>query len=237
MTTTTSTFRRSSSNTPHVQLRWSTRVDGDFHRERVPFDELEQRRRHLVDLPWTQLDEHHGVGVVTVTLPGHADGSRGDVAITSAVDAVLGCWVGDCAPIVLVGAGTQLAVVHAGWRGLAAGIIDIAFAAFDEPVERALLGPVIGPCCYEFGSVDAAAVATGVHASIGELMSPTRWGTDGLDVTAAVRAGCSAHGVGVDLLADCTGCSFDGFSHRVRAEPERHVVAAWQVSTGVEVAT
>lgn len=244
-TTTISTSRRSSSDRPlsrprsltiprpsgpDVHVRWSTRADGDFHRTEVPVAALEPRRRALVDLPWTMLDEHHGVLVQRVTQPGDHDGAPGDVAITELDDAVLGCWVGDCAPIVLVGERQELAVVHAGWRGLAAGVIDVAFAAFAEPVVAAVLGPCIGPCCYEFGAEDLTTVARGVGAEPLAVTGTTRAGTPALDVPAAIRAGLARHGLDAAVVAGCTGCSYDGFSHRVRGERERHVVAAWQGS-------
>jgi copper oxidase (laccase) domain-containing protein len=50
------------------------------------------------------------------------------------------------------GQGTQLAVVHAGWRGLAAGILENALAEFDPGVQlHAWLGPAIGPDAFEVG--------------------------------------------------------------------------------------
>jgi copper oxidase (laccase) domain-containing protein len=241
MTTTTSTSRRSSSNDraaitvalaggSELHVTCSTRLDGDFHRVEVPYPELERRRRALVDLPWTQLDEHHGVTVVRVDAPGAADGEPGDVAITDIEGAVLGCWVGDCAPVVLVGAISEFAVVHAGWRGLAAGVIQTAIRAFHEPVAMALLGPAIGPCCYEFGASDLGAVAAGVGDRVGQISGRTRSGQLALDVQAAVTAACRNEGVPVDVIEGCTGCSFPGYSHRVRRDPQRHVVAAWRSS-------
>jgi polyphenol oxidase len=247
MTTTTSTSRRSSSDPRQrvtagrelvvarstgapVHVRWSSRADGDFHRTEVPLAELDQRRRRLVDLPWTMLDEHHGTVVVRVEQPGECDGARGDVAITACDDAALGCWVGDCAPVVLVGERREVAVVHAGWKGLAAGIVDVAVAAFTEPVVAALLGPCIGPCCYEFGTGDLASVAAGVGAPAASIAGRTRRGTLALDVPAAVARACERHALTVSSFGSCTGCSFDGFSHRVRSERERHVVVAWQGS-------
>jgi hypothetical protein len=47
-------------------------------------------------------------------------------------------------------------------------------------------------------------------------------------MAAAVRAGCRHRGVVVEVVAGCTGCSYDGFSHRVRGDRERHVVAVWR---------
>lgn len=247
MTTTTSTSRRSSSDAPFarvpdeprsltiprrsgptVHLRWSVRGDGDFHRTEVPLVELEPRRRHLVDLPWTMLDEHHGVDVVRVDRPGASDGARGDIALTALTGAVLGCWVGDCAPVVLVGRDRTVATVHAGWRGLAAGVVDVALDALDEPAVAAVLGPCIGACCYEFGASDLDAVAVAAGVAPDRITGRTRLGARSLDVTATVASVLERRRVPLTVVGGCTGCTYDGFSHRVRADRHRHVVAAWQ---------
>ena len=228
MTTTTSTSRRSSSSGRTVAIACSTRRDGDFHLTNQPSAVLERTRRAFVDLPWTMPDECHGVDVVRVDAPGAGDGAPGDIAITALDDVVLGCWVGDCAPIVLIGADREFAVVHAGWRGLAAGVVDVAVDAFSEPVVDALLGPAIGACCYEFGDDDLIAVARGTHAEPGTIRARTTSGTPALDVGAAVRSALAVHGLEATELAGCTGCTYDGFSHRVRRDARRHVVAAWR---------
>jgi YfiH family protein len=57
--------------------------------------------------------------------------------------------VADCLPVALVSAG-RVAMLHCGWRGLAAGIIERALDRFPDP-PRAVLGPAIGACCYEVG--------------------------------------------------------------------------------------
>jgi len=60
----------------------------------------------------------------------------------------------DCLPVLLCDrAGTQVAAVHAGWRGLAGGIIDAALAKFSAPSSEimAWLGPAIGPAAFEVG--------------------------------------------------------------------------------------
>jgi copper oxidase (laccase) domain-containing protein len=241
MTTTTSTSRRSSSSRYGVSevsvaqavgrpltIRCSTPDDGDFHRTEVPFDELEARRRGFVDLPWTQLDQVHGTQIRVVDAPGAADGEIGDVAFTSLDNVVLGCWVGDCAPIVLVGESSEFAVVHAGWRGLAAGVVQRAIGAFTEPVVAAVLGPVIEPCCYEFGIDDLAEVAAGVGSEAAQVTGATSEGEIALDVPAAVRAACDD--LHVERIGGCTGCGQSGFSHRARREPQRHIVAAWRPS-------
>jgi copper oxidase (laccase) domain-containing protein len=240
-TTTISTSRHSSSDADRrrrtltcadgstIHVRWSCRSDGDFHRTDVVFEELERRRRGFVDLPWTMLDEHHGTVAVEVESPGQHDGAGGDIAVTSISGAVLGCWVGDCAPIVLAADDGRLATVHAGWRGLAAGVIDAAVTAFGGTPQWALLGPCIGPCCYEFGAGDLAAVAAGVGVAPDAITGLTRWATPALDVPAAVAAACGRSRISrFEVVGGCTGCGDDVFSHRARGERQRHVVAAWR---------
>lgn len=178
------------------------------------------------------LDERHTTTVIDIGRAGDANGDLGDAMITSQVDAVLGCWVGDCAPVVLIGQRRQLAVVHAGWRGLANGIIDLAIARMNEPVEAAVLGPAIGVCCYEFGEDDAGRVAQGVHAQRSDIVGTTTDGRSGLSVATAVARACQHHQIPLVQIAGCTGCEFDGFSHRARAQRQRHVVAAWQTAAG-----
>jgi len=59
----------------------------------------------------------------------------------------------DCVPIAIVATSGRpaLAVVHAGWRGLAGGVVGAAVAALGAPEAAAMIGPAIGPCCYEVG--------------------------------------------------------------------------------------
>jgi YfiH family protein len=59
----------------------------------------------------------------------------------------------DCVPIAIVSANGRptIAVVHAGWRGLAEGVVAAAVAALGEGAKAAVVGPAIGPCCYEVG--------------------------------------------------------------------------------------
>jgi copper oxidase (laccase) domain-containing protein len=59
----------------------------------------------------------------------------------------------DCLPIAIVSTGARhaLAVLHAGWRGLADGIIAAGAASLGDGPKAAIVGPAIGPCCYEVG--------------------------------------------------------------------------------------
>jgi YfiH family protein len=112
--------------------------------------------------------------------------------------------VADCLPLALAGP-ERVAVLHCGWRGLAAGIVERALATFPNP-PAAALGPCIGRCCYEVGPevLDAFADLEGV--------------ADGrmLDLRAVAEARLRAGGVdSVEHVDLCTSCNPDLlFSHR-----------------------
>jgi YfiH family protein len=59
----------------------------------------------------------------------------------------------DCLPIAIASMNGRpgLAAVHAGWRGLAEGVVDAAVAALGGSPFAAVVGPAVGPCCYEVG--------------------------------------------------------------------------------------
>lgn len=110
----------------------------------------------------------------------------------------------DCLPVALAAPG-RVAMVHCGWRGLAAGIVEAAVARFDEP-PTAALGPAIGRCCYEVGPEVLAEFEGLEDVAEGRM----------LDVRAVARRKLVAAGVtrieDVDL---CTSCREDlFFSHR-----------------------
>lgn len=237
--TTSSTSRPSSSDgtisltvrgsgAPVVRVRCSRRSDGDFHPHHSPLGQLRRRQRAFVDAPWTMLDQSHGATAVEVEQPGSHDGSPGDVMATGSSGAVLGCWAADCAPIVVVGAGSRMAVAHAGWRGIVAGVLDAAVASCDAPVLAVALGPVIGPCCYEFADSDIELVADRLGLPPTAIRGRSVRGVGSLDVPAVIGWFAERLGVPLVRIGGCTGCEFPGFSYRVRQDPGRHVVAVWQ---------
>jgi purine-nucleoside/S-methyl-5'-thioadenosine phosphorylase / adenosine deaminase len=113
----------------------------------------------------------------------------------------------DCLPVVLAGAG-RLAVLHVGWRGLLAGVVEAGAAAVGRNGFRAAVGPGIGPCCYEVGEDVAEPFRERFGADV------ATGGT--LDLRLAAEralheAGCAA----VDRVDACTACDAERFfSHR-----------------------
>jgi len=125
----------------------------------------------------------------------------GQVAIDAGLAPLV--FTADCLPVALAGPG-GVAMLHCGWRGLAAGIIPRgveAIAATD-----AAIGPGIGPCCYEVGED-----VLGAFADIGlDAPGPT------LDLTEVARRLLADAGVErVESAALCTSCEEERFfSHR-----------------------
>jgi polyphenol oxidase len=200
---------------------WTGRADGDHAvgdgAPRVPG----------APAPATWLEQVHGPDVVVVTRPGEHAGTTADAAVTATAGCSVLVRTADCAPVVLLAPGA-VGVVHAGWRGLVAGVVQRAAAAMADlghPARTAHLGPCIRPGCYEFAGPEldevVARYGEGVRASTG-------WGTDALDLPAAVGAACAEAGV-VEVVdvSGCTACDRRWFSHRARAETERQATVAW----------
>jgi hypothetical protein len=147
--------------------------------------------------------------------------------VTAAPGCVLAVRTADCAPVVLVGA-AAVGVVHAGWRGLAAGVVEAAVAAMESLGDRpraAHLGPCIRVGCYEFDGPEADLVVERFGAGV---RGTTAWGTPAMDLPAAVAS--ALRGAGVSEVHDtsgCTACDTRWYSHRARAEVERFATTAW----------
>jgi polyphenol oxidase len=209
-------------------------ADGDVHPERVDVDTLRHRQLALTGSRWVMLDEVHGVDLVSVDALATVEwpvAATGDVLVADRSGEMLAVWVADCAPLALFGAnGTARVVAHAGWRGLADGVIDVAVDAIESTgtrVDAAVLGPCIHACCYEFGADDLERVAAGVGAPVSAVTGSTAWDTRALDLPAAVGAGLARRGVALDIVGTCTGCDRRYRSHRRRADVERHALVAW----------
>lgn len=102
------------------------------------------------------LNQTHSTDVVTVLEP-VANVLDADGAFTTATGVVCSAMTADCLPVILTDTkGTQVAAVHAGWRGLAGGILENAVAKFSNLDSDnqiiAWLGPAIGKDAFEVGN-------------------------------------------------------------------------------------
>jgi YfiH family protein len=147
---------------------------------------------------WTAPPTEAAYAAPGPTLPeldAHTTGARGLGLLVLAAD---------CLPIALA-APERVAMVHGGWRGLAAGILERTLERFDE-APAAVIGPGIGACCYEVGPEVLAAF----EGSAGVV------GGRRLDLRAVARERLTRAGVErIDEVDLCTSCRPDlFFSHR-----------------------
>ncbi|TFH14398.1 MAG: laccase domain-containing protein [Acidimicrobiales bacterium] len=205
----------------------SERDDGDVRPDRVPDELLIARQMSMTSSRWVMLDEVHGVDVHRSDgrMPSSAIAAVGDVLVGDRFAPPVAVWAADCAPVMLFDERGVPVACHAGWRGLAAGVIDVSVGAVPSPVV-AVLGPCIHPCCYEFGERELALVAAGVGVPVETIAGTTSVNTLALDVPAAVTAAFDLHGVEVVAIDACTGCDERWYSHR-RGDSGRHALVGW----------
>lgn len=175
------------------------------------------------------LEQVHGRRILRLDRgeTGPADG-----AITAEDGVVLAVMTADCLPVLLAAAnGSAVAVAHAGWRGLAAGVLAAAVAAFDcEPAGlMAWLGPAIGPRAFEVGAEVREAFVSrdrACHAAFA-ANERGRWQADlvWLARRQLERAGVGAlYGNPVCTFADAVRY----FSHRRQAPCGRMATLIWR---------
>ena len=176
----------------------------------------------------------HGARVVHVTTPGEHAGAEADAAVTANDEAVLCILTADCAPISFTSPEGVRGVAHAGWKGLADGVLAAtaeAMRAIGATDIDAALGPCIHPSCYEFSPDDLDLVA----ARLGDhVRSTTGGGKPALDLPGAVRRAIADAGVRLTEDAGvCTACDVDPagrprwFSHRARRDEARQALVQW----------
>lgn len=176
------------------------------------------------------LNQVHGTAVHRDTDPLQWPAWDADAAVTGQAGQALAIMTADCLPVVLCdAAGTAVACIHAGWRGLCAGVIEAAAARMAQPPARAWLGPCIGPAAFEVGEpVRAAFVAQDARA--GMAFVPGRAGHHwaNLPQLAAQRL----EKLGISAIVNTAACTVqqpEFFSYRREGRTGRLVTLVWRV--------
>jgi YfiH family protein len=177
------------------------------------------------------LSQVHGTRVADLDLPGES--GPADAALTRQPGRVCAILTADCLPILLAAdSGDRIAAAHAGWRGLAGGVIEATVRALDMPGERLLawLGPAIGPGHFEIGPEvreellrdDPGAAAAFEPNAAGRFMA---------DLHALARRRLAR--LGVERVyggGECTYAQADKyFSHRRDGQTGRQATLIWLV--------
>ena len=215
-----------------ARARFTGRAEGDLGHAGVYVTEVSPevaaRRKAVLELPWSWLRQVHGDTVVVVDGPGHQAGTRADAAVTNHTGCALAVLTADCAPVALASPEGVIGAAHAGWTGLAAGILERTLdgmRALGATTVTAVLGPCIGPECYEFGEEDLDRVAQRVGP---EVRARSGDGGPALDLAAGVAAVLGREGVVLEDRSVCTACTPGYFSWRARQEYQRQALVVWR---------
>ncbi|WP_082124467.1 peptidoglycan editing factor PgeF [Lysobacter capsici] len=244
---------------PLTTVRGFTTVRGGAGVSQPPFDRFNlgtrygsdrddlfavaRNRELLIELarlpsPPHWLHQVHGAGVLRFDTPRTsattlAEEPEADASVTSTRGSVLAILTADCLPVLFAADdGSEVGAAHAGWRGLADGVLEATVAAMrTEPARvHAWLGPAAGPRHYEIGAeVRDAFVARDAGAEAAFVATrPGHWRVDlyALARRRLARAGLAAdhvHGGGL-----CTISEPDRFySHRRDRRTGRMATLIW----------
>lgn len=193
----------------------------------------ENRRmlRAALELPaeprW--LTQVHGCDLADA---GAAGDCIADAAIATAPGAVCAVLTADCLPVLLCDRrGERVAAVHAGWRGLADGIIEAAIAALALPPRRLLawLGPAIGPDAFEVGDEVRERLTVGLGDPAASAFRPSSRGRWLADLPRLARQRLAA--AGVEHVSGGTDCTYSDagrfFSYRRDGTTGRMATLIW----------
>jgi polyphenol oxidase len=162
--------------------------------------------------------------------------TEADALVSARPGQVLGILTADCMPVVLANdAGTVLGLAHAGWRGLANGVLSAtvqAMASQTEPLGtwRAWIGPCIGPTAFQVGD-EVRQVFLDKHPALAHYfksdVAPHKWLCD---MPAIARYLLLDHGA--DSVAWCGLCTASDeadrfFSYRRDGQTGRMATVAW----------
>jgi polyphenol oxidase len=192
------------------------------------------RLRDLLGLPvepaW--LEQVHGIAVADLGPRARAVPVRADAAIATAPGSVCTIMVADCLPVLFASQdGMRIAAAHAGWRGLAAGVLEHTVAALGVPGAEltAWLGPAISRAHFEVGEDVRAAFTRDDHGADGFFAShaPGKWRAD---LAGLARRRLAA--LGVRDVHGGEWCTFADrerfFSHRRDGQCGRMAALIWR---------
>jgi YfiH family protein len=188
---------------PYDTLNLALRVGDD------PADVTENRRRVAAAAGFEAASlalarQVHGADVLEVDPGSSGVVGTADVLLSRSPGHVVGILTADCAPVAIVGRG-GVAIAHAGWRGLVAGVVENALAAVG-PAWAAWVGPSIRSCCYEVGpEVVDAFTERGLPVAGPRRVDPGHAATVALSRSGVEHIAVTTH---------CTSCDEGYFSYR-----------------------
>ncbi|HVJ37132.1 MAG TPA: peptidoglycan editing factor PgeF [Stenotrophomonas sp.] len=162
-----------------------------------------------------------------------ADEPMADAAVTAVPAVVLAILTADCLPVVFAAAdGSEIGAAHAGWRGLADGVLERTVAAMHSapPELHAWLGPAAGPQAYEVGD-DVHDAFVGQDPAAATAFVATRAGHWRVDLYALARQRLQSAGLRTEAIHGGGLCTISDagrfFSHRRDRRSGRLATLVW----------
>jgi purine-nucleoside/S-methyl-5'-thioadenosine phosphorylase / adenosine deaminase len=144
---------------------------------------------------------------ITIDATDFVPGCEADAGYSNHPQHLLSVLTADCVPILVYHPDGMVAAIHAGWRGIRAGIIPKALAMM-KPGPVAVIGPAIGPCCYEVGED----LAADFEKQFGQEVLDRTKAKPHLDLVRAATLQLLSSGVSeVEASYLCTSCHRDLF--------------------------
>lgn len=147
----------------------------------------------------------HGDNVLRMAEVGKCDGDAIFATNDELNDVGIGIFTADCLPILVKGA-QHVAVIHAGWRGLAVGVIKRTIGKLRDLAEdkqfEFIIGPCAGPALYEVGSEVIEAIPGVAYASPGTKYFLDLPGTAAAQIQATLSDLTPVHWCGVCTISD-----------------------------------
>lgn len=205
------------SNSPYTSFNLATHVGDDSNLVASNRALLKERLSPLLEWQW--LDQIHGCDVAVINDAGST--LTADALMTTRPNLVCCVQTADCLPLFVAAAdGSEIAVIHAGWKGLASGVIEntVSRMATSSSSLAVWLGPAIGPCHFEVGGEvkDFFLESEGSSSLLSSMescfTSSKNSGKFMADLYAIARLKLSA--LGVDNVSGgsyCTHCDEDRF--------------------------
>lgn len=207
--------------------------------ERVAANRARLAETAFLPGPVRWLRQVHGNSVVDASARRAAAEVEGDAATAHSAGVVCAVLTADCLPVLLCSRdGGCVAAAHAGWRGLAGGVLEAAVGALKAPPGDLLawLGPAIGPEAFEVGAEVRAAFLAKDESAEGAFRPTAANGKYLADLYALARLALRRAGLGREALYGGGMCTFRDarrfFSYRRDGQCGRMASLIWLAAGG-----
>jgi hypothetical protein len=188
--------------------------------------------------------QQHGTEVAFVRDGHDTDPGPADAVVSTLAAVPVGVMTADCVPVLLaMDGGRVVAAIHAGWRGIAAGVVSSGFEAMARSAVHwhrvtAVIGPHIGACCYEVDSPVIERLRVRFASRFGSALTPVDSDHSMLDLGVLVRAELIRAGVRPAEVGSfpeaCTCCDGERFHSHRRDGSRAGRLLHWIAASAVE---